>query len=59
MLNFRGNIKYSYQGHVVLIVKILWFWLARAEKLAVISKITDLPKRTFTLLGLWILVSWS
>ena len=57
MWKFRGNIKDSYQDHVVLIVKILWFWLAGAEVSAVISKIPELLKQTFELLGLLMLVS--
>ena len=48
----------SYQGHV-LIVKILWFWLAGAEELAVITKIPELLKGKLALLGLLMLVSWS
>ena len=53
----EGRLK-TYQGHIS-IEKILWFWLARAEESAVISKIPEPIKQTFVLLGLLILVSWS
>jgi hypothetical protein len=51
--------KDSYQGRDVLIVKILWFWLAGAEESAVINKIPELLKQIFVLLGLLMLVSWN
>ena len=54
----EGKIKDFYSGHV-LIVKILWFWLAGAEESAVSNKIPEPLKRTFMLLGLLMLVSWS
>jgi hypothetical protein len=43
----------------ILIVKILWFWLAGAEESAVINKIPELLSETSALLGLLMLVSWS
>jgi hypothetical protein len=48
----------TYQDHI-LIVKVLWFWLAGAEESAVINKIPELLKQTFVLLRLLKLVSWS
>ena len=42
----------------ILLVKILWFWLAGAEESAVINKIPKLLKQKFALLGLLMLVSW-
>ena len=56
LVKFQGEDSYS--GHV-LIVKILWFWLAGAEESAVSNKIPGPLKQTFVLLGLLMLVSWS
>ena len=53
----EGRLK-TYQGHV-LIVKILWFWLAGTEESAVFNTIPEPLRQTFVLLGLLILVSLS
>jgi hypothetical protein len=55
----EGSLKTLIRAVAILIVKILWFWLAGAEESAVINKIPELLKQTFVLQGLLILVSWS
>jgi hypothetical protein len=55
----EGRLKTLTRAIAVLIVKILWFWLAGAEESAVINKIPELLKQSFALLGLLMLVSWS
>ena len=37
----EGKLKTLFRAIAVLIVKILWFWLARAEESAVINKIPE------------------
>ena len=51
LVNFRGNSKTLIRVIAVLIVKILWFWLAGAEESAVTNKITELLKRNLCLSG--------
>ena len=36
----EGRLKTFFRAVAILIVKILWFWLAEAEESAVINKIT-------------------
>jgi hypothetical protein len=55
----EGRLKTLIRVIAILIVKILWFWVAGAEESAVINKIPELLKQTFVLQGLLILVSWS
>ena len=55
----EGKLKTLFRTIAVLIVRILWFWLAGAEESAVINKIPELPSKNFALLGLLMLVSWS
>jgi hypothetical protein len=40
----EGKLKTLFRAIVTLVVKILWFWLARAEESAVINKIPELLK---------------
>jgi hypothetical protein len=40
----EGRLKTLIRALAVLIVKILWFWLAGAEESAVINKIPELQK---------------
>jgi hypothetical protein len=40
----EGKLNTLFRAIVTLIVKILWFWLAGAEELAVINKIPELVK---------------
>jgi hypothetical protein len=40
----KGRLKTLFRAIGILIVKILWFWLAGAEKSAVINKILELLK---------------
>ena len=53
------RLKKIFRAIAILIVKILWFWLAGAEESAVINKIPELQKQKFALLGLLMLDSWS
>jgi hypothetical protein len=39
----EGRLKTLIRAVAILIVKILWFWLAVAEESAVINKIPELP----------------
>jgi hypothetical protein len=57
----EGRIKILIRSIAILIVKILWFWLAEAEESAVINKIPEQLKQSelFALLGPLVLVSWS
>ena len=55
----EGRLKMLIRAVAILIVKILWFWLAGAEESAVINKIPEPLKQMFVLLGLLMLVSWS
>ena len=41
----EGKLKTLFRAIAVLIVKILWFWLAGAEESAVINKIPELLKQ--------------
>jgi hypothetical protein len=40
----EGRLKTLFRAIAILIVKILWFWLAGAEELAVINTIPELLK---------------
>jgi hypothetical protein len=40
----EGRLKILFRAIAILIVKILWFWLAGAEESAVINKIPELLK---------------
>jgi hypothetical protein len=40
----EGKLKTLFRAIAILIVKILWFWLAGAEESAVINKIPELVK---------------
>jgi hypothetical protein len=40
----EGRLKTLFRDIAILIVKILWFWLAGAEESAVINKIPELLK---------------
>ena len=55
----EGRLKTLTRAIAVLIVKILWFWLAGAEESVVINKIPELLKQKLCILGLLMLVSWS
>ena len=48
-----------FRAIAILIVKILWFWLAGAEESAVINKIPELLKGKLCITGQLMLVSWS
>jgi hypothetical protein len=52
-------VKFLFRAVAILIMKILWFWLAGAEESAVINKIPEIIKQTFVLVRLLMLVSWS
>jgi hypothetical protein len=47
----EGRLKILIRAVAILIVKILWFWLAGAEELAVIDKIPELLKQNFCITG--------
>jgi hypothetical protein len=47
----EGRLKTLIRAIVVFIVKILWFWLAGAEKSAVINKIPELLKQKLCITG--------
>jgi hypothetical protein len=47
----EGKLKTLFRAIVILIGKILWFWLAGAEELAVINKIPQLLKWNFCITG--------
>ena len=54
----EGRLKKTLiRAFAMLIVKILWFWLAGAEDSAVINKIPELLKQKQ--LGQLMLISWS
>jgi hypothetical protein len=40
----EGKLKTLFRAITILMVKILWFWLAEAKKSAVINNIPELPK---------------
>ena len=42
LVKFQRRLKTLFRAIAVLIVKILWFWLAGAEESAVINKIPEL-----------------
>ena len=47
----EGRWKSFFRGIASLIVKIMWFWLAGAEKSAVINKIPELLKQKRCITG--------
>jgi hypothetical protein len=47
----EGRLKTLIRAFAILIVKILWFWLAGAEESAVINKIPELIKRNLCITG--------
>ena len=47
----EGKLKTLFRAIAVLIVKILWFWLAGAEESAVINKIPELLKQKLCITG--------
>jgi hypothetical protein len=47
----EGRLKILIRAIAVLIVKILWFWLAGSDESAVINKIPELPKQNFCITG--------
>jgi hypothetical protein len=47
----EGRLKTLLRANAILIVKILWFWLAGAEESAVINKIPELLKRKLCITG--------
>jgi hypothetical protein len=47
----EGRLKTLIRVIAILIVKILWFWLAGAEESAVINKIPELLKRKLCITG--------
>jgi hypothetical protein len=55
----EGSLKTLFRATYILIMKILWFWLAEVEESAVINKIPELIKQKLFLLGLLLLVSWN
>jgi hypothetical protein len=47
----EGRLKTLFRAIDILIVKILWFWLAGAEESAVINKIPGLLKQNLWITG--------
>ena len=47
----EGKLKILFSAIVIFVVKILWFWLARAEESAVINKIPELLKQKLCIAG--------
>jgi hypothetical protein len=47
----EGKLKILIRAIAILIVKILWFWLAGAEESAVINKIPELLKQNLFITG--------
>jgi hypothetical protein len=47
----EGRLKTLFRAVAILIVKILWFWLAGAEESAVINKIPELLKQKLCITG--------
>jgi hypothetical protein len=47
----EGRLKTLFRANAILIVKILWFWLAGAEESAVINKKPELLKRKLCITG--------
>jgi hypothetical protein len=47
----EGRLKTLFRAIAVLIVKILWFWLAGAEESSVINKIQELLKKNLCITG--------
>ena len=47
----EGKLKTLFRAIAILIVKILWFWLAGAEESAVINKIPELLKQKLCITG--------
>jgi len=47
----REKLKTLFRAIAVLIVKILWFWLAGAEESAVINKIPEILKQKLCITG--------
>ena len=47
----EGRLKTLFRAITVLIVKILWFWLAGAEESTVINKIPELLKQNLCITG--------
>jgi hypothetical protein len=47
----EGRLKILTRVIAILIVKILWFWLAGAEESAVINKIPELLKQNLCITG--------
>jgi hypothetical protein len=47
----EGRLKSLFRAIAILIVKILWFWLAGAEESAVINKISELLKQNLCITG--------
>jgi hypothetical protein len=47
----EGKLKTLFKAITILIVKILWFWLAGAEESVVINKIPELLKQKLCITG--------
>ena len=47
----EGHLKSLIRSVAILIVKILWFWLAGAKESAVINKIPELLKPNLCIIG--------
>jgi hypothetical protein len=47
----EGRLKTLFRAIAILIVKILWFWLAGTEESAVINKIPELLKQNLCITG--------
>jgi hypothetical protein len=47
----EGRLKTLFRDVAILIVKILWIWLAEAEESTVIMKIPELPHRKLCITG--------
>jgi hypothetical protein len=53
------RLKTLIRAIAILVVMILWFWLAGAEESAVINKISELLKQKLCVTGTLMLVSWN
>jgi hypothetical protein len=47
----EGRLKTLFRAVAILIMKILWFWLAGTEESAVINKIPELLKQNLCITG--------
>jgi hypothetical protein len=47
----EGRLKALFRAIAIMIVKILWFWLAGAEESAMINKILELLKQNLCITG--------